>query len=699
MGAPELLALSLGLSIAVAALGWSGGWLVERMSGDPRLRDRVWAAALILPALPPLGVGLLLLLTPAPVREVMAVSASVPTAVVAAPSGVAVAAAPGFVLDPVLAAWAVLGLAILLTLVRLGALARRAERLARLIREAGKPGPDIAAMVESIAADLAIPAPRTSASAATSEALLASLGRARLILPANLPDPDAARAVIAHELAHLKRGDHRAVWLEEALLVVLAFNPLMPALRTRRAAAREEACDALALGSAAPETRRAYARSLIEALRDRAGPQASGGLPALTFTGAGRNTAMKRLKAVLNPARPAHRAVRLSALALGLGLIATAAAASVAVAGQREESLRFTAPAAPAGSDFAARLPSATAADYQLFCAAAADSMDRMACSMLLWDAALEEQSAATPAFCAANRTDADLTVIAERGRAAVLTGPAGRGSAKDAARRAMIAAFPCQGEPTPVSAAAVDRAAETLGAVWEQQHGEDARAETAARRAAYEAATGADYQRMCASRDPGEDGFCAGVLFRAQMAESRSASPAFCAPEFEGREATGRFVAEAKAGVAQVRVSPGQTPIDVARAGIIRAYPCTAQGREAASAPVMMPVGLELGGDAPVLARDEMMWVGLMDEGRTLIAESVATSAYGRPTPGIEVALTDREFPALNGANRVLTLVGEIRAPDGTVRYRAEPTTIRLAPGSRATARNLGASLSFRPA
>ena len=207
---------------------------------------------------------------------------------------------------------------------------------------------------------------------------------------------------------------------------------------------------------------------------------------------------------------------------------------------------------------------------------------------MLLWDAALEEQSAATPAFCAANRTDADLTVIAERGRAAVLTGPAGRGSAKDAARRAMIAAFPCQGEPTPVSAAAVDRAAETLGAVWEQQHGEDARAESAARRAAYEAATGADYQRMCASRDPGEDGFCAGILFAAHISESRSASPAFCAPEYESREATGRFVAGAKAGVAQVRVSAGQSPSEVARAGLIQAYPCdtTPVSADAVSAP-----------------------------------------------------------------------------------------------------------------
>ena len=69
MNAPDLLALSLGLSVATAGMAWIGGRLVEVRTADPRLRDRMWAAALALPALPPLAVGLLLL-TPAPVREI-----------------------------------------------------------------------------------------------------------------------------------------------------------------------------------------------------------------------------------------------------------------------------------------------------------------------------------------------------------------------------------------------------------------------------------------------------------------------------------------------------------------------------------------------------------------------------------------------------------------------------------------------------
>ena len=579
MGAPELLALSLGLSVVVAALGWVGGRLVERLSGDPGLRDRAWAAALTLPVLPPLAVGLMLL-TPAPVREIAPPPVEFPTALPAVPLEVFAAAAPvDPVFDSTLAAWIVLGLAVLLAAMRLAALGLRARRLLRIIEQAQVPAPAVTEMVASAAHNLAIRPPRVLISATAPEALLAGVVRAQLILPTGLAapsaDPEAARAAITHELSHLKRGDHRALWLEETLLALLAVNPLMPTLRARRAAAREEACDALALSGATPDARRAYARSLIEALRSRAAPGAPGGLPALTFTGAGRTTAMQRLKAVLNPVDPARRPVRLAALALGLGLFAAAAAASVAVAAQREDVLKHATAAQVPGSDFDTRLTNASAADYQLFCAAAEGTMDRMACSMLLWDAAYDEQSAASPAFCAPIRTDTEMEIIAERGRAVALTAAAGRGSGRDAARRAMIAAFPCGSEPRTIPAETVARASASLGAEWEQLYGVRARAESEASRAAYDAISGADYQRMCASQDPGDSGFCAGVLFRTSIRETRAASPAFCAPEYRSQPETSRFVSEAQAGVAQVRVSAGQSPQDVARAGLIQAYPC----------------------------------------------------------------------------------------------------------------------------
>lgn len=821
MGAPELLALSLGLSVVVGALGWAGGRGVERLSGDPRLRDRVWAAALILPALPPLAVGLMLL-APAPVRDIAPPPAGPSTDLVTASvEFAAVAPSAGPILDPTLAAWAVLGVAIVLGLVRLAALALRARRLLRIIGQAQAPAPAVAAMVEDAARDLAIRPPLVRISATAPEALLASLGRARLILPAGLTtplaDPATARAAIAHELSHLKRGDHRALWLEESLLVLLAVNPLMPMLRARRAAAREEACDALALAGAAPEARRAYARSLIEALRSRAAPQGSGGLPALTFTGAGRTTAMQRLRAVLSPAPAAGRGPRLMAVGLAGLIAALTGAGSLAVAGEREAVIRMAPVAAtaqggeaphtvelgagssallngeplpeglplwavaaeridvrtpPAGSgqvnlvlaftgstpvsvnghrmpegfpasgingdavarvdvvgdhvlytlkpeaevrlaragaaaarrqtapspdsDFEGRLSNASAADYQLFCAAAEGTMDRMACSMLLWDAAGAEQSAAAPAFCAPNRTDADLTIVAERGRAVALAGPAGRGSAQDAARRALIGAFPCDGEPRAVQAEAVTRASASLGAEWEQRYGVRSRAESAARRDAYTAATGADYQRMCASQDPGEYGFCAGVLFRVEMAEARSASPAFCAPDHDDRAATSRFVSGARAGVAQVRVSGGQSPEDVARAGLVRAYPCGAT-RGATEVVARVPVALDYGRESPMMQAGEVLTLqlrGQAGDARLATRMTFTADADGR-APGVVTLPLTRDYFPTSGPAQAFELSATIGLGE-TTRLTSRPTTLRLAARSEASAGRLAPTLSF---
>jgi beta-lactamase regulating signal transducer with metallopeptidase domain len=340
IGEVEMLVLSLGLSVGVAALGLAGGTLVERMSDDPRLRDRVWGAALLLPLLPTVATALLLM-TPAPVRE-----AATPTLVpVAAPSTVIAAPAPVRIAPPTfdmgLAGPAILTLAGALALLRLLVLARRAGRLSALMKNRQAADEATNDLVCRVSRELLIPAPDVVISAATREPLLTGFRSARLVLPFALPGDDAVRrAVITHELAHLKRGDHRALWMEELVLAFLAFNPLVPLLRARRSAAREEACDALALSGAGNETRRAYAQSLIEALRTRAGSQIVGAVPALTFTGAERTTAMHRLKAVLTPAAPANRRARIGAAAGIAALLAVVAGGTVAVAAQREPETR-----------------------------------------------------------------------------------------------------------------------------------------------------------------------------------------------------------------------------------------------------------------------------------------------------------------------------------------------------------------------
>lgn len=472
MGAPELLALSLGVSVVVAALGWAGGRVVELLTADPRVRDGVWAAALILPALPPLAVGLLLL-TPAPVREIAAAPAALATELAMAPVGF-VAAPPSadLAFDATGIAWALLGVALLLSLGRVAALVLRVRRLVRLLARTETPGPAIREMVENAARDLAIRPPLVRISATAPEALLASLGRARMVLPADLvapsADPAAIRAVIAHELSHLKRGDHRALWLEESLLALLAANPLMPVLRARRAAVREEACDALALAGATPETRRAYARSLIEALRSRAASQAPGLTPALTFTGAGRTSAMNRLKAVMTPAAPAGRRARLIAVAFGLAVTVAAGGATVALAGQRAVEVRVASapepdPAAD-GAGAAARaaaqaalaaLPpetrgrfqNASAADYRAYCASA-DAAEEGFCAGVMFS---HLGRAPGNGLCmpeSSRGEQAQLTHFIARGKAEIARlAPRRDEGVYEYSERALKTAYPCGAE------------------------------------------------------------------------------------------------------------------------------------------------------------------------------------------------------------------------------------------------------------
>ncbi|MFC5343543.1 TonB family protein [Brevundimonas staleyi] len=329
MTTPELLALSLGLSVVVAALAYVGVRLFERGVADPVLRERAWAVALYLPFLP-VVLTVVLLIGPRPVVEAPAVTDTTMTVemVAALP-----ARAPG--IDTEQVAWALLGLAGLLGLARGAGLARRTLRLRRLVREACPASHEMVEVVGTCARLAGVTPPEVRLCPAAGEALVAGVAGPILILPASLagdPNPAVLRAVCAHELAHLKRGDHRALWIEEVLLTALAINPILRAIRDRRAAAREEACDLQVLAHADGDARRLYARSLLDALRASTG----GDVPALTFTSNRRIFVMHRLKAILSPAPVAGSRSRLALLGLGVALAAVAGTGSVALAAKRE---------------------------------------------------------------------------------------------------------------------------------------------------------------------------------------------------------------------------------------------------------------------------------------------------------------------------------------------------------------------------
>ena len=599
MGASELLALSLGLSVAVAALGLAGGAIIERMSADPGLRDQAWGAALLLPVLPPVATALLLI-APAPVREV---ASAPPTAAfaVAAPTAVATAPAPlsGPELDGTLIASVVIAMAVLLAVLRIAALMLRARRLSLLIRTGEALDAGVMETVRDAARGLAIAPPPVVISAAAPEALLAGLRPARLVLPLTFTAGDAGvtRAVITHELAHLKRGDHRALWIEELVLAVLAANPLMPLLRVRRAAAREEACDAIALVDAGPETRRAYAQTLIEALRNRADPQTPGLTPALTFTGAGRTTAMHRLKAVLTPAAPAGRRARMITAAAGIVLLTATGVTTAALAGQREAEVRIIMP----------------------------EPVERI------------------------DPTGAGLN-----------TAPKREGAAQP------------QRTPRPLP--------------QDQQ-------------ARYRGLSAQGYREVCASDDPLDGGFCAGVMFAQIDKAGVCPSAEATATGADNGAALAAYVEGGRRVMRRLAPRIDEGAYGYAERAMVEAFPCDARPSPVALRPQAAPanpvvtwIPVEIEGTASKLAPDEQLRVALIGDNHRPVAETVAAD----PADGVRIPLTRAEFPGIGESVRNYRLVADIHGPDGAIRRSSAPAMIRLAPGSQGTARNLTATVVF---
>ena len=138
MNPPELLALSLGLSIAAAGVGWMIMRALERRVADPVLCERAWAAALYVPVLPPLVVGLMLL-TPAPLKT----AAPAGAASIASSVMIELQAAPNAPLDLAhTASVIVLAVAGLFAILRLVSLGVRLMRLRALIRATTAASPE-----------------------------------------------------------------------------------------------------------------------------------------------------------------------------------------------------------------------------------------------------------------------------------------------------------------------------------------------------------------------------------------------------------------------------------------------------------------------------------------------------------------------------------------------------------------------------
>lgn len=145
--------------------------------------------------------------------------------------------------------------------------------------------------------------------------------------------PETAPAVIAHELAHLKRGDWAFLMLSRLMLAMFWFNPLCWRLHAELVARSEEAADAEAVRTV---DRAAYARTLIDLAVE------PGSTPYLaTGMAASPHELKQRIKTLMTPNAPRRP------MTLALSLVALAAVATPLAALEISRQEALIAPAAP----------------------------------------------------------------------------------------------------------------------------------------------------------------------------------------------------------------------------------------------------------------------------------------------------------------------------------------------------------------
>lgn len=143
---------------------------------------------------------------------------------------------------------------------------RRIARHVSLVRRGAVAPAPLTDEIQAVARQLGLRPPRALVARGIASPFVWCLGRLRLIWPESLSsraEVVRSRGVIAHELAHVRRGDHWVAWVELIAGIVWWWNPLFWFVRRRLRETAEMACDALAIGTC-PERRGEYAEMLLE---------------------------------------------------------------------------------------------------------------------------------------------------------------------------------------------------------------------------------------------------------------------------------------------------------------------------------------------------------------------------------------------------------------------------------------------------
>jgi beta-lactamase regulating signal transducer with metallopeptidase domain len=175
--------------------------------------------------------------------------------------------------------------------------------------------------VHRLAAQLGLKPPRVRALPGLASPVVWALGRPVLLWPAGLEKhlgEGGRDAVLLHELAHLRRGDHWTRWLELVAGVLYWWNPFFWLARRQMRFHAELACDAWVTGTF-PAERRAYAEALLQVCGSTIRATVA---PAVGVGGDGRRDFQRRLTMIMREQVPCRSSGRGKLAAVVLALAA-----------------------------------------------------------------------------------------------------------------------------------------------------------------------------------------------------------------------------------------------------------------------------------------------------------------------------------------------------------------------------------------
>lgn len=200
----------------------------------------------------------------------------------------------------------------------------RVRQFGRLLRFADAPPPALATDVAEAARRIGLRrTPRVRVLPGGVAPLVWAVGRPTVFVPASLlarVSSEQRLTLLAHEFAHLRRGDHFVRWVETVALAVWWWCPLAWLARRELRRLEEEACDA-EVTAAFPGSGHAYASAILETIDMLAGATA---VPALASGLGDVSSLRRRLTLVLDgqaPERPSHT-VRLALALVGVAILA-----------------------------------------------------------------------------------------------------------------------------------------------------------------------------------------------------------------------------------------------------------------------------------------------------------------------------------------------------------------------------------------